>query len=261
MGGRTGARCPTENAVGSVGGRRYTRSGVLIQLKEVSKVYVSGSTEVHALRKVDLGVERGDLVAIMGASGSGKSTALNILGTLDLPTSGSYVLDGQDVSALSDRALASFRNQKIGFVFQAFNLLPRYTALANVELPMVYAGVPCDERRQRARVALDRVGLGDRITHSPSELSGGQQQRVSIARAIVNRPVLLLADEPTGALDTEMTGQIMDLFCDLNAAGMTIVVITHEPAVAEYCKRVVRFRDGRIISDERQAGRAASTAA
>ncbi len=234
---------------------------MLIQLEEISKVYVSGSTEVHALRKVDLSVGPGDLLAIMGASGSGKSTALNILGTLDLPTSGRYILDGQDVSSLSDSALASFRNQKIGFVFQAFNLLPRYSALANVELPMVYAGVPRDERRARARAALERVGLGDRLTHSPGELSGGQQQRVSIARAIVNRPVLLLADEPTGALDTEMTGQIMELFCDLNAAGMTVVVITHEPAVAAYAKRVVRFRDGRIIADQRQAGRDASTAA
>ncbi len=227
---------------------------MLIELANICKTYVSGTTKVHALREVNLSVEAGDFVAIMGTSGSGKSTALNILGTLDLPTSGRYVLDGQDVSQLSDRAQASFRNEKIGFVFQAFNLLPRYTALANVELPMVYAGVPRDQRKARARAALERVGLAERLGHSPSELSGGQQQRVSIARAIVNRPVLLLADEPTGALDTEMTGQIMELFCQLHASGMTIVVITHEPAVAAYANRVLRFRDGRIIDDQRQAG-------
>jgi putative ABC transport system ATP-binding protein len=223
-----------------------------LQLESVSKTYTMGNTTVHALRSVDLGIAAGEMVAIMGASGSGKSTLLNILGTLDRPDGGRYILDGQSVSVLGDSALAAFRNRKIGFVFQAFNLLPRYTAARNVELPMLYGGVPRAERRQRAEAALRRVGLGDRLHHQPNELSGGQQQRVSIARALVQNPVLLLADEPTGALDSETTLQIMDLFCELHRAGMTIILVTHEPAVAEYAERVLRVRDGRIVSDERR---------
>jgi putative ABC transport system ATP-binding protein len=224
---------------------------MLLKLEAVSKSYTMGNTTVHALRAVDLGIGAGEMVAIMGASGSGKSTLLNILGTLDRPGGGRYILDGQDVSALGDRALAQFRNRKIGFVFQSFNLLPRYSAVRNVELPMLYGGVPRAERRARAEAALVRVGLGDRLHHQPNELSGGQQQRVSIARSLVQNPVLLLADEPTGALDSETTLQIMDLFCELHRSGMTIILVTHEPSVAEYAQRILRVRDGRIVADER----------
>jgi putative ABC transport system ATP-binding protein len=224
---------------------------VLLKLEGVTKSYTMGNTTVHALRVVDLGIRAGEMVAIMGASGSGKSTLLNILGTLDRPDGGRYILDGQDVSALGDRALAQFRNRKIGFVFQSFNLLPRYSALRNVELPMLYGGVPRGERRARAEAALARVGLGERMHHQPNELSGGQQQRVSIARSLVQNPVLLLADEPTGALDSETTLQIMDLFCELHRSGMTIILVTHEPAVADYAQRILRVRDGRIVADER----------
>jgi putative ABC transport system ATP-binding protein len=225
---------------------------VLLQLDAVTKTYTMGNTTVQALRSVDLGIGAGEMVAIMGASGSGKSTLLNILGTLDRPDGGRYMLDGQDVGSLGDKALAQFRNRKIGFVFQSFNLLPRYSATRNVELPMLYGGVPRAERRRRAEAALTRVGLGERMHHQPNELSGGQQQRVSIARSLVQNPVLLLADEPTGALDSETTLQIMDLFCELHRSGMTIILVTHEPAVAEYAQRILRVRDGRIVADERK---------
>lgn len=226
---------------------------MLVELQTVTKTYAMGSTAVHALQQVDLGIGAGEMVAIMGTSGSGKSTLLNILGTLDRPSGGRYILDGQDVAILGDRALAQFRNQKIGFVFQSFNLLPRYSALRNVELPMLYGGVPRAERRHRGEAALQRVGLGDRMHHQPNELSGGQQQRVSIARALVQNPVMLLADEPTGALDSETTEQILELFCALHGAGMTVIIVTHEPAVAAYAERVLRVRDGRIVADERRS--------
>ncbi len=228
----------------------------VIDIREVSKVYRTSDVEVHALRSVDLTIARGELVAIMGQSGSGKSTLMNIIGTLDRPTSGSYQLDGVPVENLDETELARLRNQKIGFVFQSFNLLPRHTALANVEVPLVYGRVPKADRKRRSEESLRRVGLGDRMDHHPNQLSGGQQQRVAIARAMVTQPVLLLADEPTGALDTEMTDQIMKLFCDLHRSGMTVVLVTHEPVVAAYAERIVRFRDGRIVSDELNRERA-----
>ena len=222
----------------------------VIDIRDLSKVYATGDVEVHALRSVMLTIGRGEMVAIMGQSGSGKSTLMNIIGTLDRPSSGSYWLDGVKVEDLSETELARLRNQKIGFVFQSFNLLARHTAVANVEVPLVYGRVGKADRRRRAIEALRRVDLGDRMDHHPNQLSGGQQQRVAIARAIVTAPVLLLADEPTGALDTEMTAQIMGLFCELHRAGMTVVLVTHEHEVASYAQRVVRFRDGRLVSDE-----------
>jgi len=223
----------------------------VVSLQGISKTYRMGEVEVHALREVSLDLETGESVAIMGASGSGKSTTLNIIGTLDRPTSGRYALDGDLVEQLDEEDLAGLRNQKIGFVFQSFHLLPRLSALANVELPMVYAGVRPRERRERARAALARVGLDDRGEHLPSQLSGGQQQRVAIARAVVNDPILLLADEPTGALDSATTRQVMALFGSLHEQGITVVVVTHDAAIAEYCERVVTFADGRIASDLR----------
>ncbi len=222
----------------------------LIQIEGVFKTYRMGSVEVHALNGVDLRVDNGEFVAIMGASGSGKTTLMNIIGCLDLPSSGSYFLDGVDVSRLNDNELAAIRNRKIGFVFQSFNLIPRSSAVHNVEMPLIYAGVTSG-RRERALSALDSVGLADRARHQPSELSGGQQQRVAIARALVTEPALLLADEPTGNLDSESTAEIMGLLQDLNEEGRTVVLITHEDEVAAFAKHVVRLKDGLVISEER----------
>ncbi|MDI1433954.1 ABC transporter ATP-binding protein [Polyangium sorediatum] len=221
----------------------------LIQIESITKVYWMGQIEVHALRNVSLEIGKGEMVAIMGASGSGKSTMLNVIGTLDRPTEGRYRLDGEDVGALDEVELAHLRNRKIGFVFQSFNLLPRDNALQNVELPMIYSGIRPSERRERARRALVRVGLAERIDHLPNQLSGGQQQRVAIARAIVNEPLLLLADEPTGALDSATTVQVMGLFRELHAQGMTVVVVTHDEAIAAYADRVITFKDGTLLSD------------
>ncbi|HEV8624078.1 MAG TPA: ABC transporter ATP-binding protein [Acidimicrobiia bacterium] len=225
----------------------------VIDLRQVTKTYGNGKLEVTALTAVDLTVERGDFVAIMGPSGSGKSTLMNIVGCLDVPTRGRFSLDGVDVRTLDEAALAQVRLRKIGFVFQSFNLIPRTTALANVELPLIYAGVKPKERRQRALDALDAVGLADRADHGPSELSGGQQQRAAVARALVSDPALLLADEPTGNLDSASTAEVMGVFARLNAQGRTVVLITHENEVASYAGRVVRLRDGRVISDERRS--------
>ena len=226
----------------------------MIELESVTKVYRMGTVEVHALKGVSLTVDEGEFIAIMGASGSGKSTLMNILGCLDQPTSGRYLLDGVDVSRLSDNDLATIRNRKIGFVFQSFNLIPRSSAVHNVEMPLIYAG-DSDHRRERALAALAEVGLADRAGHQPSELSGGQQQRVAIARALVTHPAILLADEPIGNLDSESSVEIMKLLSRLNEEGRTVVLITHEPDIASFAKRVVRLRDGLIVSDEKQAGR------
>ncbi|WP_199298816.1 MULTISPECIES: ABC transporter ATP-binding protein [Trichocoleus] len=222
-------------------------NSVIIRLEDIAKTYGSGETEVRALADVDLVIEKGEYCSIMGASGSGKSTMMNMIGCLDRPTSGSYYLDGVDVARLGDAELAHIRNRKIGFVFQQFHLLQQLSALENVMLPMVYANIPNDERRDRAAEALKRVGLGNRMNNRPNQLSGGQQQRVAIARAIVNRPVLLLADEPTGALDTRTTKEVMDIFTELNASDITIVIVTHEPDVARLTKRIVWFRDGQVL--------------
>jgi putative ABC transport system ATP-binding protein len=225
----------------------------VVRLSEVEKTYRMGEVEVHALRRISLELARGEMVAIMGASGSGKSTTLNVIGTLDRPTGGQYFLDGEPVEDFEEEDLAELRNRKIGFVFQSFHLLPKLTAVANVELPMVYAGVPRKQRRERARAALARVGLSEREEHYPNQLSGGQQQRVAIARAIVNAPLLLLADEPTGALDSATTKQVMELFQDLHREGITVVIVTHDAAIARYSERVVTFADGNIVSDSRAA--------
>ena len=216
------------------------------QLRDVSKIYGSGETEVKALNGLDLDVFRGDYLAVMGASGSGKSTAMNVLGCLDRPTSGSYWLNGTAIERLNDDALADLRNRELGFVFQQFHLLPHATALENVMLPMIYAGLPASEREQRAVAALEQVGLGQRMENRPNQLSGGQQQRVAIARAIINQPALLLADEPTGALDSRTTHDVLNLFDELHDQGITIVLVTHEDDVAARAHTVIHFHDGKV---------------
>jgi len=224
--------------------------GSVISLKDVHKVYHTGEIDVHALRGVSLEVARGEFVAVMGPSGSGKSTMMNLIGCLDRPSSGSYILDGVDVSTMSKNERADTRNTKIGFVFQSFNLIPRTTAVANVELPMVYAGISPHDRRERARVALASVGLSEKEHSLPSQLSGGQQQRVALARALASNPAIILADEPTGALDTKTADEIMQIFEQLNRERhMTIVLVTHEPDIAAHAKRLIRFRDGEIQED------------
>ncbi len=230
-----------------------TDSDAIVSVEEIHKYYDLGETRVHALRGVSMAVERGGFVAIMGSSGSGKSTLMNILGCLDKPTAGRYLLDSVDVAGLEKRQLAAIRNQKLGFVFQGFNLLPRTTALENTQLPTLYSRIDRHSRTQRARDALELVGLSERMDHFPSQLSGGQQQRVAIARALVNRPTLLLADEPTGNLDSHTSVEIMDVFQGLNERGLTIILVTHEHDIAQFAKRVVVFRDGRIRKDEQVA--------
>lgn len=229
------------------GARAPEKEHTLAFLEHVDKVYGEGDAQVHALRDVCLTVNRGDYLAVMGTSGSGKSTAMNILGCLDRPSHGRYWLNGMEVAGLTDDQLADIRNSQLGFVFQQFHLLPQFSALENVILPMIYAGVPPAERRLRAEAALERVGLAHRLDSRPNQLSGGQQQRVAIARAIINRPSLLLADEPTGALDSQTTAEVLNLFDDLNHEGITILLVTHEKDVGERAQRVVHFRDGQIV--------------
>jgi putative ABC transport system ATP-binding protein len=225
----------------------------VLDVRNVSKTYGAGETAVQALRGVSLRVERGAYVAIMGASGSGKSTLMNILGCLDVPSAGRYLLDGTDAGALDERQLSILRNRKIGFIFQSFNLIPRMSALANVELPLAYGGIKAADRRRRALTALEQVGLADRVGHEPNKLSGGQQQRVAVARALVSAPSLVLADEPTGNLDSRSTKDVLAVLDRLSDSGRTIVVITHETDVAAHAKRVVRLVDGQIVEDRRQA--------
>jgi len=224
----------------------------LIRLQNVSRRYQMGTETVHALRDVSLEIQRGEYVAIMGPSGSGKSTMMNLIGCLDTPTSGQYELNGTNVSEMDDNQLAEIRNREIGFVFQTFNLLSRSSALHNVELPLIYAGVPAEERRQVALDALTQVGLADRIHHKPNELSGGQRQRVAVARALVNKPSILLADEPTGNLDSKTGAEIMALFEELSRKGNTIILVTHEEDIAKHARRIIRLHDGLVASDERQ---------
>jgi putative ABC transport system ATP-binding protein len=225
----------------------------LIEVHDLWKTYVMGSEEIHALRGVSIQIERGEYVAIMGPSGSGKSTLMNLIGCLDTPSKGSYLLNQKQVSQMNDNELAQIRNEEIGFVFQTFNLLPRASALQNVELPLVYAGVPTRDRQARARAALEKVELGSRMSHKPNELSGGQRQRVAIARALVNNPSILLADEPTGNLDSKTGSEIMALFARLHQAGNTIVLVTHEADIAAFAHRTIHLRDGQVEKDVRQA--------
>jgi putative ABC transport system ATP-binding protein len=235
-----------------------TTTTALIRLEQVSKTYRMGGYEVHALRDVSLDIGRGEFTAIMGTSGSGKSTLMNVLGCLDRPTGGRYLLEGEEVSRLPVDRLAELRNRTLGFVFQSFNLLARTSALENVELPMLYAGVGAAERRARAAAALARVGLAERSAHHPSEMSGGQQQRVAVARAIVNHPSLILADEPTGNLDSRTSAEVMALFQELGREGITVVLVTHEPDIAEFASRVLVMKDGRLVSDRRRTPKLAS---
>ncbi len=223
----------------------------LIRITDLNKIYDSGAVQVHALKNINLTIERGDFVAIMGHSGSGKSTLMNILGCLDRPSSGTYLLDGIDISQQSNDALSDVRNQKIGFVFQAFNLIPRTSTLKNVELPMIYGRVPGKARVERAKMLLEKVGLGQRLEHMPNELSGGQKQRVAIARALANEPPILLADEPTGNLDSASTIEIMELFTQLNREGVTVIIVTHEDDVAAFTDRVLWFEDGQLVDDRK----------
>lgn len=228
----------------------------LIKVENIKKNYLVGDMKLNILKGINLEVEKGEFVAIMGPSGSGKSTFMNILGCLDIPSSGKYILDDVDVSKMNPDQLAEIRNKKIGFVFQGFNLLSRTSALENVELPLIYAGVAADERKRRAEVALEKVGLKQRMDHQPNQLSGGQQQRVAIARAIVNEAPIIFADEPTGNLDTKMSVEIMKLFCALNDEGRTIILVTHEEDIALYSKRIIKIVDGEIHSDEKVLNRA-----
>jgi putative ABC transport system ATP-binding protein len=223
----------------------------IISVKDLVKTYIMGTTKVHALRGVNLDIESNEYVALMGPSGSGKSTLMNLLGCLDTPSSGSYLLNGTNVSTLNDDELAEIRNKEIGFVFQTFNLLPRLSALENVALPLVYGGVSKTQRTERATEVLNAVGLGDRVEHKPNELSGGQRQRVAIARALVNNPSIILADEPTGNLDTKTSIEIMGIFEKIHANGNTVILVTHEPDIAEHCHRIVRLRDGEVETDIR----------
>jgi putative ABC transport system ATP-binding protein len=244
------ARVEPQRGIGAPARRRHP----VIEVRDVSKVFELGQIRVRALRDVSLKIESGDLVAIMGSSGSGKSTLMNILGCLDVPTGGRYLIDGVDVSRMDEDDLSDLRNRKIGFVFQSFNLVARTSALVNVELPLAYAGLRGAARRKRAEQALRSVGMGHRLEHQPSELSGGQQQRVAVARAIVTNPALILADEPTGNLDSHSTEDVLGIFARLNEEGRTVVLITHEPDVAEQSKRVIRLSDGRIVEDQRTLG-------
>ncbi|WP_330112653.1 ABC transporter ATP-binding protein (plasmid) [Cetobacterium somerae] len=221
----------------------------MIEIKNLNKYYINGEMKLHALKNINFSIEKGEFVAIMGSSGSGKSTMMNILGCLDHTFDGTYILDKIDISKLKDEELSKIRNQKIGFVFQSFNLLSKLSALENVELPLVYAGVHHKERVDKAKAVLEKVGLSDRLNHKPNELSGGQRQRVAIARALVNEPAIILADEPTGNLDSTSEKEILELFKELNSQGKTIVIVTHEPEVGKSCKRVIRFKDGEIIGD------------